>query len=138
MKIIISALVIFLMSVPTSYAFDGEISFSYLNNSTARAYPSGGKGDLESIAHMDIGHEIKSIRLYTYIDTLIDNLNADDGMHPSSVRFGIGGEYHFKHVFVGLEHMCWHQIDGGGRGDQFSEQYSSVKIGVKFGKPVLK
>ena len=137
MKMFVVLIVSSLLFAGTASAFDGEISFSYYNNATYRAYPDG--GNTEGSALIEVGHEIGRFRAFTSINTRIDNLNADVGMHAASARYTIGVERIFKNgIFIGVEHMCWHPIDRDGRGKGQVEQYDLIKVGVRFGHSHLK
>lgn len=122
-------LILILLFFPSAlYAFDGEVYFGKFFDSTLRARSDGGQALY--ISGMEIGHNIKFLRPYAKIETIIDQYNEKGWFHPASVKYDLGIRLNLWSVYLEISHMCWHPIDTTGS----IEQYNLFKIGAKFGR----
>lgn len=115
---VIVALVISIILPAVSMAFDGELSFTSLD-------------DGRYISYVEVGHKFDfNIRPYIIIQTNMDEFVGEGhGFHPDNVTYTAGIEYHVNdNLILSVLHLCSHPVDR--YGDVL--EYNAVKITIRF------
>lgn len=121
-------LVILLLVPANAMAIDGEISFgAFFDGNTNRSAPGLEEPPLY-YSSLKIGEDIKRLRVWTELITLMDE-QTKTSFHPSSIEYKIGANLDiWEGVFLDFEHSCWHSIDTSSG----VEQYNLIKLRYKF------
>ena len=131
-KLLVLAIVISqLMFLNAALAVDGRVYFGKYFNQTLRAAPSGGVA--EYVAGIEVGHYFfNRARVYTSVETLMDERASDRTFHPASVSYTVGATVRLYGDWLYLrgEHQCWHPVDAWGD----VEQYDLIQVEYRFGK----
>jgi len=120
-----------LMFLNAALAVDGRVYFGKYFNQTLRAAPSGGVA--EYVAGIEVGHYFfNRARVYTSVETLMDERASDRTFHPASVAYTVGATVRLYGDWLYLrgEHQCWHPVDAWGD----VEQYDLIQVEYRFGK----
>lgn len=123
-------LVVLLLFPSISCAWDGEVYFGALLDSTVRAQPRGWTS-AQFASGVEVGHLVFDVvRPYVKLDTLMDDYNNNGSFHPASIRYTIGiGARIWEGLHADFSRMCWHTIDGPG-----TEEAWIIKLSYKWGK----
>lgn len=136
-------LVFFICS--TVHAFDLELEFGQLIESTYSAYPPGtivndhihyyhdsGVHVLypaEYIVRGEVGHRIWRFRPYLRTEALFDRIY--DGFTPESLILDAGFTFHIWHFFFRANRVSWDPLGHEGPGQRYNGIWIGFKVGEK-------